>query len=108
MSLWFNLRADTEFGFGGSKRRSKTSQSVALAECLHAPVGETKLLGAGRISSTRPLRAVPVFDAPMFACCALSTTRLGIGIPGLIGKNNVVVDGNVLPGIVRFEAARRG
>ena len=30
---------------------------------------------------------------------------LGIGIPGLIGKNDVVLDGNVLHGIVTLEAA---
>ena len=54
-----------------------------------------------------PLRAVPVLDAPMFARCALDT-RLGIGIPGLIGKNNVVLDGNVPHGIARLRRRAEG
>jgi hypothetical protein len=33
---------------------------------------------------------------------------LGIGIPGLIGKNNVVLDGNVLHGIVRLRRRAEG
>ena len=39
---------------------------------------------------------------------ARSTTRLGIGIAGLIGKNNVVLDGNVLLGIVRLRRRAEG
>jgi hypothetical protein len=47
-----------------------------------------------------PLRAVP--DLCAHVRVARLTTRLGIGISSLIGKNNVVLDGNVLHGIVRL------
>ena len=54
-----------------------------------------------------PLRAAPVFGAPMFARRALDHP-VRQRHPGLIGKNNVVLDGNVLHRIVRSRRRRGG
>jgi len=52
-----------------------------------------------------PLRAAPVFGAPMFSRARPPGSAAASG--GLIGKNNVVLDANVLHGIVRLKRPAR-